>query len=153
MRGEGSQAKSVFAIKMSDNLYLSLMEHLKLSHLLLLLSLLLFLLQLSLLLLHSFMLGSNFSVFIANLEHDKTSFLHNKIYNRNNENVFVFAFRHLEVVPPFFCMIFFVLNLQCKIPQFQVFWGKVNFYAQILELRSHIMNIVKSSNRAIFNFF
>ena len=46
----------------------------------------------------------------------------------------VFVFQHPEVDPNFFCaQFFFVSNLLCKIPQFQVFRGKVNFEAQILE--------------------
>ena len=44
------------------------------------------------------------------------------------KTVFVFAFPHLEVDPTFFCaQTFFVLNLQYKIPQFQVSCGNLNF--------------------------
>ena len=62
-----------------------------------------------------------------------------------SKTVFVFAFQHLEVDSIFFCtQIFFVLNLKCKIPQFQVSCGKVIFEAQILEYELKVRGILIS---------
>ena len=79
---------------------------------------------------------------------DLETFLH-----PNSKTVFVFAFPHLEVNPTFFALkFFFVLNLQCKIPQL-VFWGKVNFEAQILECELKLRCILISIVLFFWNLF
>ena len=47
----------------------------------------------------------------------------------------------------------YVLNLQCKIPQFQVFLGEVNMYAQILEYELKVRGILISIVVSYMNIF